>query len=141
MAGRTVTSPAVSLGSAVVDTDVVSYWHRGDSRGPRYAEALAGLTLIISFQTLAEQLRWAEQQNWGARRLDQFLNEFVVYPYSYALAQNWASIMSESARIGRTLSTADGWIAATARLLDVPLATNNRKHFEVVEGLPIVSFA
>jgi hypothetical protein len=44
----------------VVDTDVLSFWQKTDTRGAEYARILAGRTLIISFQTVAEQLRWAE---------------------------------------------------------------------------------
>jgi hypothetical protein len=38
----------------VVDTDVVSYLFKGDSRAPRYRPHLVGHTPVLSFMTVAE---------------------------------------------------------------------------------------
>lgn len=35
--------------------------------------------------------------------------------------------------------TADAWVAATALLHDIPVVTNNRKHFVGVDGLAVIS--
>lgn len=129
---------------AVVDTDVLSFWQKKDKRGSDYSAALAGRTLVISFQTVAEQLRWAEERDWGERRrveLEAYLQQFLVYPYSADLAREWAAIMAATSKAGRLMSAGDGWIAATARLIGAPLATHNRKHFEAVPGLSLVTFA
>lgn len=75
---------------AVVDTDVLSFWLKKDTRGSQYSEALAGRTLVISFQTVAELLRWAEEHEWGEPRrqnLDEQLRQFMVIPYSMDLAR------------------------------------------------------
>lgn len=40
---------------------------------------------------------------------------------------------------GRPIETADAWVAAAALMFDVPLITHNRKHFENVENLKIIS--
>jgi tRNA(fMet)-specific endonuclease VapC len=124
-------------GFALVDTDVLSYWQKGDSRGRDYAEAVADMTLVISFQTVAEQLRWAAERGWSSarrERLEAFLRSFIVYPYSLDLARVWAALMAETRSQGRALSTGDAWIAATGRLLSIPLATHNRTHFETLNG-------
>lgn len=129
---------------AVVDTDVMSFWQKNDTRGRDYSAALAGRTLVISFQTVAEQLRWAEEHEWGERRraeLETYLQQFLAYPYSADLAREWAAIMAATSKAGRSMSAGDGWIAATARLIGAPLATHNRRHFEAVPGLTVVSFA
>lgn len=52
----------------VVDTDVVSFHIKGDTRFDSYAPKLHGKELAISFMTLAELLQWHELKNWGARR-------------------------------------------------------------------------
>ena len=129
---------------AVVDTDVLSFWQKRDTRGSEYSQALAGRTLVISFQTVAEQFRWAAEWNWGERRraeLEEYLQQFLVYPYSADLAREWADIMAGTRRDGRALAAGDGWIAATARLTGAPLATHNRRHFEAVPGLTLITFA
>jgi predicted nucleic acid-binding protein len=40
--------------------------------------------------------------------------------------------------IGETRADNDLWIAATAVHFDVPLATNNRRHFEGIPGLRLL---
>ena len=137
--------PASGLADpAVVDTDVLSFWQKKDTRGAEYGRALAGRTLVISFQTVAEQLRWAVERNWGEPRraeLEKYLRQFLVYPYSIDLAREWADIMAATSKGGRALLAGDAWIAATARLIGAPLATHNRRHFEPVPGLTLITFA
>jgi predicted nucleic acid-binding protein len=49
----------------VVDTDVMSYVFKNDTRAAFYEPHLAGKDLIISFVTFAELQRWAIASNWG----------------------------------------------------------------------------
>ena len=61
----------------MVDTDVLSFWLKNDTRGASYSTVLADGTLVISFQSVGELLRWPAQLGWGiARRasLEQFLH-------------------------------------------------------------------
>lgn len=62
--------------SRVVDTDVVSYLYKGDSRADLYYPHLFGQILVTSFQTIAELRRWMLSANWGARRR-QHLESFA----------------------------------------------------------------
>lgn len=136
--------PLGPTGVAVVDTDVLSFWQKNDTRGREYSSLLAGRTLVISFQTVAEQFRWAAERGWGDRRrsdLEAYLQQFLVYPYSADLAREWAAIMSATSKAGRPMLAGDGWVAATARLIGAPLATHNRRHFEAVPGLTVLTFA
>jgi len=48
-----------------VDTDVVSFLFKRDTRAASYEPHLAGKNLIISFMTLAELSHWPLQRNWG----------------------------------------------------------------------------
>jgi tRNA(fMet)-specific endonuclease VapC len=41
--------------------------------------------------------------------------------------------------MGRPISPQDSWIAATAPALDAPLATNNRRDYEGVQSLTLLS--
>lgn len=132
------------IDAAVVDTDVLSFWQKRDTRGLPYSRALEGRTLVLLFQTVAEQLRWAMDRNWGDRRrveLEDYLRQFLVLPYSVDLAREWADIMVATRRSGRAISAGDAWIASTARLIGAPLATHNRGDFEAVPGLTVVTFA
>jgi predicted nucleic acid-binding protein len=40
---------------------------------------------------------------------------------------------------GHPIAYADAWIAATAMAYKAPLITHNRKHFESVSGLKVIS--
>lgn len=130
-------SPQVVL----VDTDVVSYWLKGDNRGDAFRDAVAGRVLAVSFQTIGEQYRWAEKQQWGLQRRErqeELLKRFVVMPYSADVAREWARIVAHAERRGRPMACGDAWIAASALAISAPLATNNRKDFAEVPGLRLL---
>jgi len=71
-------------------------------------------------------------QNWGQPRIDD-LNDALR---SYTMAWEWARVMTIK---GRPIAPGDAWIAATAVRLRIPLITHNRKHFEHVPNLTLIS--
>lgn len=130
--------------SLVVDTDVVSFIFKKDSRDARYAPHLDGHILIVSFQTIAELDLWTLSAGWGANRkqqLERHLRRYIVEHSSPALCRRWAEVKDDANRAGRPIATADAWNAATALFLGLPLVTHNRKHFAGVAGLTIISEA
>lgn len=141
MPGRTRMAAAERC---LVDTDVVSYLLRRDSRAEAYREYLAGKSLAISFMTVAELRLWALVRRWGAERrarLDEALRRFTVYYADDALCSAWAAIVAERERQGEPIAPSDAWIAAPAWLAGIPLVTHNRRHFTGIPGLAVVSFA
>ena len=128
----------------VVDTDVVSFGFKNDTRFERYANAIAGKQLVMSFMSLAELRLWQALRNWSTQRRERFFNEldrlYVVYPVDRRLCFMWAELRAIASRQGRVLENADAWIAATARVLDVPLVTHNQKDFDYLPGLALISF-
>lgn len=128
----------------LLDTNVVSYFFRRDSRAASYEAALVGEVRGIAFVTLAELYKWPLERGWGERRrleLEAYLASHVMLPSDEEVARRWAQVVTAQARMGRPLSFPDPWIAATALRHQVPLATHNRKHFEHVSGLSLISFA
>ena len=126
----------------VVDTDVASFLFKKDTRATLYAPHLSGHMLTISFQTRAELELWAFAAGWGARRkqqLEHYLRRYIVQDSSPALCRRWAEVIDDGRRRGRPVATADAWVAATALLLGVPLATNNEAHFSSIPGLTVIS--
>jgi tRNA(fMet)-specific endonuclease VapC len=68
----------------IVDTDVVSYLFKGDTRAEAYRQHLQGKTLAISFMTVAELYQWAYVRNWGSKKLARFeekLRSYIIVPY------------------------------------------------------------
>ena len=79
----------------VLDTDVLSYIIKRDSRAEHFESLLRGRTPVISFMTLAELERWALTRKWGAPRATQMralVREYVIYRSSDALCKAWAEV-------------------------------------------------
>jgi tRNA(fMet)-specific endonuclease VapC len=128
------------MDSVLIDTDVLSYLFKQDSRGEIYKPHLDGKFGVISFMTLAELEFWASIRNWGPQRriaLSAFLEPYAIINSDVELAHTWATIRSEVMQDGYHIDTADCWIAATARLHGIPLLTHNTSHFEHVSGITI----
>jgi predicted nucleic acid-binding protein len=122
----------------VLDTDVVSFLFKTDTRAQIYLPQLQDREWFISFMTEAELEQWALLANWSEKRVEWlrlFLGRFVVVPSSHDLVMEWAGAMVAARRNGRRIETADAWIAATALLYDVPLLTHNKADYLGVPGL------
>jgi predicted nucleic acid-binding protein len=130
--------------SCILDTDVVSFIVRYDTRADLYHDYLADKQLAISFMPLAELRRWALAHQWGESRrarLVGFLHRFDVHYANDALCSAWATIVAMREQQGRPIATSDAWVAAPAWLAGIPLVTHNRRHFANIAGLDVVSFA
>lgn len=128
----------------LVDTNVVSYVLKGHALARAYAPHLQGQLLAVSFITVGELYFGAENAGWGEarrRKLEEALRNFIVVPYDHQIARHYASVCVQRKRAGRPIALHDAWIAACALRHGVPLVTHNRKDFEAIEGLPLVSEA
>jgi|SRR5215467_11583685 len=125
---------------ALVDTDIVSFFFSNSQLGIAYRQYLRKRTLLISFMTHAEIERGMWLANWGKKKRDE-MEEFLTarFPIIHtndAICRKWAEITSIKER---PMAPADAWIAATAIVYRVPLITHNRKHFEGIAGLKVIS--
>lgn len=130
------------MSQIVVDTDVASYIFNWHSLAQRYSDVLRGSELILSFMSIAELRLGAMSAGWGNRRrllLERFIQGFELVYADNDLCTVWASIRADARAAGRALSPQDAWIAATALALDAPLATNNRRDYENIQKLRLVS--
>ncbi|MGC8493407.1 MAG: type II toxin-antitoxin system VapC family toxin [Syntrophobacteraceae bacterium] len=126
----------------LLDTNVVSFILKGDSRMDLYTPHLRGCKLALSFMTVAELFQWAEVRRWGPRRtarLRKALERFIVFPADIESCSHWGMIRAKYQANGRPISPQDAWIAATARRFKLPLATHNPVDFEFVEDLEIIT--
>src|SRR3954451_24581159 len=126
----------------VVDTDVLSFLFKSDSRSQLYSQHLAGKLLVVSFMTVAELEYGAFKSNWGVprmRQLEAHIQQFVIYPFDRSMCRVWAQITDSVRRQGRTIHTADAWIAATAVRHSIPLISHNRKDYQAAPGLTLIS--
>ena len=126
----------------VVDTDVVSFLYKRDTRARLYEPHLNDPPFIVSFMSLAELRRWTLERNWseGKRQeLEEYLTRYLVLHSDDQMCDWWAQAMNRARLRGRPIAPADAWIAATALHLGVPLITHNKNHFIGVDGLTVIS--
>ena len=96
---------------------------------------------MISFMTVAEIEHGMATAKWGERsrhRMRIHLGSYEVCESNPELCRLWGVVMGESASKGRRMSHEDAWVAATALRLGIPLATNNRKHFQHLDRLRLL---
>jgi tRNA(fMet)-specific endonuclease VapC len=135
-------STAILNDIVVVDTNVISFFFKGDTRAALYQPHLDGRLQIIAAQTRAELELWTLIRNWGRRRRTAFhtyLKDFILAEADESVCLRWAEVQDYAQRKGKPISCADTWIAATALAFAVPLITHNPDDFKNVPGLTIIT--
>ena len=126
----------------LLDTNVVSFLLKGDSRAAAYVRYLENRQIAISFMTVAELFQWAATRQWGSERLQRLemtLESYLILPVDLALGRLWGSIRAAKRAAGQPISPQDAWIAATALRYEVALVTHNPVDFSGIEGLTIIT--
>jgi tRNA(fMet)-specific endonuclease VapC len=131
------------MDSILLDTNIVSYLVKGDTRGARYREDLDGRRLCISFITVGELRLGMALKGWGKpkrERVEQTIRSYVVIPFDDQVATEWARIGTSAIRAGRNqVDRSDWWIAACAVRHDLALVTHNAKDFAGIDNLRVVT--
>ena len=135
------------MNTVLLDTSVVSLFHPKNKENPireLYEPHMTGNILALSFQCVAELWKWAEENNWGSKKregLDSFIRMFLVLPYDYDLAKEWAKVNSVCNKQGRRLEAGDAWIIATAVHRKIPLITHDKDMVGLkIPDLKVISF-
>jgi predicted nucleic acid-binding protein len=129
------------MDTVLLDTDVFSYLMKNDTRGNAYRPYVKNKTVAISFITVGELYHWAEKRNWSLKNrqnLEDRIKAVVVVPYDAQLCRIYGKVRA-SLPAGVTVAANDLWIAACSVRHSIPLITNNRKHFEQIPNLNIIS--
>ncbi|MYA49171.1 MAG: type II toxin-antitoxin system VapC family toxin [Chloroflexi bacterium] len=126
----------------LVDTDWAVDYLRGVSAvAERVAELAAdGLGLsIISLAELYEGVYYSRDPEASSGALARFLRIVQVLPIDEAMCRIFARERGRLRAAGASIGDLDLLIGATALRHGLTLLTNNRRHFERLEGLGIVS--
>lgn len=132
------------MDAVIVDTDVLSYAVKGDSRGLLYAADLQGRRACIALMTVAEVKRWPLESRWGPRKiaaLDRVLSTHVILIPDVHTAELWAKIYTARRRLGRPIENGDCWVAAAAVRHGLPLVTHNTADCADIPGLRVITRA
>ena len=65
----------------VVDTDVISFELKRDTRSEFYEQHLRDRLVVVTFMTVAELERWTIAHNWGELRrliMEEYLSNVVI---------------------------------------------------------------
>lgn len=122
--------------AVLVDTDVYSRVYirrrRADSVGGHLWDRLAGMRILISFQTRAEVLTGALQDGWGERRmveLRQRLEQTPTVGIDEAVIEAYATLTAACRTSGHALHqkvhAVDRWIAACAIAKRLPMLSGD----------------
>jgi predicted nucleic acid-binding protein len=102
----------------LLDTNIISYLYKQDSRGALYEPHLLGQEAAISLMSVAELLQWAAFRNWGLPRiqhLEATINtKYTILPIDVETCRWWATVRAQRAALGLPISPQDAWVAATA---------------------------
>lgn len=127
----------------LLDTNIVSFLLKADSRALDYEPHLKDQQLAISFMTVAELYQWVAIRNWGERRRSQLTQmlkvNYTVLSFEIRLCQIWGEIRASRQLSGRPLSSQDAWVAATALHYKLSLVTHNPKDFADIANLKIIT--
>jgi predicted nucleic acid-binding protein len=97
------------IDAVAVDTDVISFVFKADTRAALYIPHLADKLLIASFMSLAELRQWALVRNWGDRgkaELEAFLEErYIVIQSDDNLCSVWAKVSGRAMKHGRPIDS------------------------------------
>jgi tRNA(fMet)-specific endonuclease VapC len=66
---------------------------------------------------------------------------YLIHPFDRALCLEWARVSEMAKKNGKSIATADAWIASTATIHSIALVTHNPKDFDGVPGLKVITEA
>ena len=122
----------------IFDTDVLIWMQRGNLRAAALVDATAARHLSV--QSFMELLQCAQDRK-QQRIIRQFLADFVftVLPLTENIGHR-ALVYIEEHGISSGLRAGDALIAATAVENNLPLATENARHFRALKDLELKIF-
>ncbi|MGL4637255.1 MAG: type II toxin-antitoxin system VapC family toxin [Beijerinckiaceae bacterium] len=119
----------------LLDTNIVSEARRGSPEATAWIRSVKSRALHVSVITLGEIMRGIELKQRKDPKAAALLAEWLialrevhretVLPVTEAVALEWGRLSA-----GRSRNTADGLIAATARVHDLILVTRNGADFD-----------
>lgn len=125
----------------LLDTNIVSYWMRGDSNIISRLMDWPPCELAISAITLAEILYGIEKspvkKEQRRYKIDSICSQLDILSFDDNAAQQYALVRADLERKGVPISERDLQIAAIALAHELCVVTRNTKEFSRVKGLSV----
>jgi len=129
----------------LLDTNIISYWMRGDPRIIDRIKERSPSELCLSAITLAEILygiaRSPVKKKERRLKIEKISTLLSVYPFDQAAAESYAGIRAQLERKGVVISERDTQIAAIAVANRLTVVTHNVKEFIRIEKLTVEDWA
>lgn len=123
----------------LLDTNIVSYWMRGDQKIIKKLKKHKPYELSLSTITLAEIFYGIRKSNVKKKeRLDKIESicaQLDIFPFDKTVADNYGTIRVFLERKGIPISERDLQIASIAMANNLIVVTHNIKEFERISGL------
>jgi len=123
----------------LLDTNVVIAFFNGNKEVLKKIQAevdkISLSTLVIAELDYGAKASQRAKEN--IEKLYRFVDIVRVYPFDLECDKIFGNIKSKLRKTGKPTGEMDALIAATAMANKVTLVTDNRKHFENIEGLKI----
>ena len=122
----------------MIDTDVLIWYMRGNSKANRVIEKLNGFFIsVITYMELVQGMRNKREltllrsalRKWNAKVL--YINEDISAKAMFLVEQHY---------LRNSLVVADALIASTAISNGVKLLTGNTKHYKIIKNIELESF-
>lgn len=129
----------------LLDTNIISYWMRGDEAVITRLKACSPADLSLSTITLAEIWYGIEKSPVKKKerrsKIEKILSLLLVHPFDKAAAGAYAVIRAQLERQGVMISERDTQIAAVAIANKLAVVTHNVREFGRVERLTVEDWA
>lgn len=129
----------------LLDTNIVSYWMRGDQNIINEIKNYRPCDLSISTITLAKILFGIEKSNIKkterSKKLCSIRSQLELYSFDESANEKYGVVRAYLEKRGIPISERDLQIAAIAAANDVVLVTHNTKEFSRVQGLNLEDWA
>ena len=123
----------------LLDTNIVSYWMRGDNKTIKKIREHKPYELSLSTTTLAEILYGIRKSNVKKdERLDKIESicaQLDIFPFDKIAADKYGTIRVDLERKGIPISERDMQIASIAMANNLIVVTHNIKEFGRISGL------
>jgi tRNA(fMet)-specific endonuclease VapC len=125
----------------LLDTNIISYWMRGDPSVVNRIKSYSPGELSLSTITLAEILYGIEKspvkKKVRREKIHRICSQLEIHPFDEPAAERYALIRARLEGVGLIISERDLQIASIAMANRLCLVTHNTKEFTRIKDLPV----